>query len=107
MWEIAAVYCSGVSVNLSDRGIKHMTKLRGIMAGATLLIGLGGCYPPTQTQYSPTVIEQPLHFGTTTASEQPQPLHFGTTTASERMPQLYRNPDGSQDTYGPNGQIYT
>jgi hypothetical protein len=86
-----------VSVNFSDREIKHMRKLRGIIAGAAVLIGLGGCYPPTQPQISPTVVEQP------------QPLHFGATTASEQMPQIYmgfRNPDGSYDTYGPNGQMY-
>ena len=92
------------------------------MAVAALLIGLGGCYPPTQTQYSPTVIEQPqpLHLGTSAPSEQPQPLHFGTTeqpqplhlgtpAPSEQIPQVYmgfRNPDGSQDTYAPNGQVY-
>lgn len=40
-----------------------------------LLGALTGCYPPTQTQYSPTVVEQP------------QPVHFfyGTLIAQPRL----------------------
>ena len=63
------------------------------MAGAALVIGLGGCYPPAQTQYSPTVVEQPQHIGTSAASQIPK-IYMG-----------FRNPDGSQDTYGPNGGL--